>query len=98
MCVHYSQTVKDVAMPKGNVLSLFLNNAEVNRCHREAGAKAHSSHIQEKLKTSLGSSSKYKSVPSFSSSQKGPKKSSKLHGNIHQTDRWHKSHTNSSCS
>lgn len=41
MCVHYSQTVKDIAMPTGNVLSLFLNNAEVNRCHRGAGAKAH---------------------------------------------------------
>lgn len=47
---------------------------------------------------SLESSSRYRSVPSFSSPQKGPKKSSKCHSNEHETDRWHKSHTNSSSS
>lgn len=35
MCVHCSQTSKDVAVPTGNVDSQFLNNAGVSRCHRE---------------------------------------------------------------
>lgn len=35
VCVHCSQTSKDVAVPTGNVDSQFLNNAGVSRCHRE---------------------------------------------------------------